>query len=147
MNLEDIKNIINKSASSYTYAWIHCFDRLDIVYAKDIGNQLEDLIELRLFGENRELQIKRKNSLSKEFKEPKEWTLSKETNVIKEQQIISKNKSRKINEKEDNLIGKYGCYVLELFHEIDYEDDGQAYIKSTHMGNVIFKEYAKGMEE
>lgn len=144
----DLEKIISENKSKYDYVWVNCFDKLCLMDSKKINiNDLKNLIELKFFGDGKELCVKK--VCNKEDFTDKEWCLDNVDieNYIKEQQVISSNK---IKGKEQLLVKvsdedlKKDKYVLELYHELAYEEDGQAYIKETHVADIKGKNIYKG---
>lgn len=144
----DLEKIISENKSKYDYVWVNCFDKLCLMDSNKINiDDLENLIELKFFGDGRELCVKK--ICNKEDFTDKEWCLDNVDieNYIKEQQVISSNK---IKGKEQLLVKvsdedlKKDKYVLELYHELAYEEDGQAYIKETHVADIKGKNIYKG---
>lgn len=141
----DLEKIISDNKSKYRYVWINCFDKLCLMDSNKINiNDLENLIELKFFGDGKELCVKK--VCNKEDFTDKKWCLDNVDieNYIKEQQVISSNKTK---DKNIKLILPKDAdkYVLELYHELAYEeDDGQAYIKETHVADIKCKNIYKG---
>ncbi len=141
----DLEKIISENKSEYKYVWINCFDKLCLMDSKKINiNDLKNLIELKFFGDGKELCVK-KVCNKEDFTVSEEWFLDN-VNIgeyIKEQQVISSNKTK---DKNIELILPKDAdkYVLELYHELDYEEDGQAYIKETHVADIKGKNIYKG---
>lgn len=144
----DLEKIISENKSKYDYVWVNCFDKLCLMDSNKINiDDLENLIELKFFGKSKELCVK-KVCNKEDFTVSKEWCLDNVDieNYIKEQQVISSNK---IKGKEQLLVkvsdedSKKDKYVLELYHELDYEEDGQAYIKETHVADIKGKNIYK----
>lgn len=150
----DLEKIISENKSKYDYVWVNCFDKLCLMDSNEINiNDLKNLIELKFFGDGRELCVKKVGN--KEDFTDKKWCLNNVTieNYIKEQQVISSNKIKgneqllvKVREKDTKKDKdlKKDKYVLELYHELAYEEDGQAYIKETHVADIKCKNIYKG---
>lgn len=139
----ELEKIISDNKSEYKYVWINCFDKLCLMDSKKINiNDLKNLIELKFFGDGKELCVK-KVCNTEDFIVSEEWCLDNVDieNYIKEQQVISSNKMKDIKTILEKDTYKY---VLELYHELAYEEDGQAYIKETHVADIKGKNIYKG---
>lgn len=138
----DLEKIISENKSEYKYVWINCFDKLCLMDSNKINiNDLENLIELKFFGDGKELCVKKVGN--KEYFTEEKWCLDNIDieEYIKEQQVISSNKMKDIKTILEKDTYKY---VLELYHELAYEEDGQAYIKETHVADIKGKNIYKG---
>ncbi|MGL5257025.1 MAG: hypothetical protein ACRC76_08295 [Proteocatella sp.] len=140
----DLEKIISENKSKYDYVWVNCFDKLCLMDSNKINiDDLKNLIELKFFGDGKELCVKK--VCNKEDFTDKEWCLDNVDieEYIKEQQVISSNKMKDIKTILEKDTYKY---VLELYHELAYEEDGQAYIKETHVADIKCKNIYKGEE-
>lgn len=175
MKMECIKSLIKKQMPKFKYAWIHSFDCLDILdisridlsestqidLEKSLKLNLNNLIELKLFSDGKEWTLTRKHiDIYEKSKEDsvdnlddiigRTWEMSEadiinNENIIRDQQVISLNKI--VNLKYNKLDQKKGRYIIEILNELDYEMDGQAYIKNSHLVNIKYKSFEKEMEE
>ena len=150
---ESIENI--KKDTSYNYAWIYRYDKLEII---DLKNKKKEdyldeklLIEMRVFNRDKEARITVSNENDKDFDV---MVINRndlnESEIIKEQQIISSNKIKNMIDYKKCKItdGKsYGRYVLEFERIIGYSDDGQAYIEDQRMIDVVYKEFTIKKED
>lgn len=137
----DLEKIISENKSEYKYVWINCFDKLCLMDSNKINiDDLENLIELKFFGDGKELCVKK--VCDKEYFTEEKWCLDNVDieEYIKEQQVISSNKMKDIKTILEKDTYKY---VLELYHELAYEEGGQSYIKETHVADIKGKNIYK----
>jgi hypothetical protein len=144
----------------YKYAWIHCYDRLDIltkeklVELKTDETFLSNLVELKLFGAEKgkkEITFTKKDDQIARRKWPadvneKSYAKSAEEDAkyIEEQQIISHDKIK--NSGLSQISKKNSRYLLKICHEMAYESDGTAYIKDSHLVDIESRDLSKEME-
>lgn len=144
----------------YKYAWVHCYDRLDIltkeklVELKTDESFLLNLVELKLFGAEKEKKeitfTKKNNQISRRewsaYANEKDDDKSVEEDIvyIEEQQIISHDKIK--NSGLSQISKKNSRYLLKICNELAYESDGTAYIKDSHLVGIESRDLSKEME-
>lgn len=126
MKLEVLSKIKN---SGYKFAWINTFSDLKLIELTENNkfkdSYLENLIEAKIFNENKELSIIPCEDDEKfsavEFD-------GEDKNYIEEKQVLYRNKSPlKIKGEKDKLV---------IRNYLKYDDEGQAFIYYTKLSSV-----------
>ncbi|HCL4546853.1 hypothetical protein EXM36_01975 [Clostridium botulinum] len=134
-NLTKLEVLSKIENSGYKFAWINTFSDLKLIELRENNkfkdSYLENLIEAKIFNENKELSII-------PYEDDEKFSVVEfdgiDKDYIEEKQVLYKNKSPLKGENDKLVIRNY----------LDYDNEGQAFVDYTKLCGI---EGGKGNEK
>ncbi|MDU1443558.1 MAG: hypothetical protein E6916_08590 [Clostridium cochlearium] len=129
ISLEEVVNKEKLLKEGFKYVLVYFYDKVLLDKLENVDLNIENIIECRIFNENKEIHIFKVNGKLKAilFNDSK-WN---KDDIICEEYLT-------IDSKKDKNHRRYGKKI-KVFQYIDYdEEDGQAYISYTRPYKVEF---------